>query len=496
MISLKTALKTLTMGLAALPLASSLPSSSSSLAKRANWDSAGTVRSPPTAYNNTLIPQRADPHIVKHTDGWYYFTASVPAYDQIILRRAETIQGLSSAEEVIIFERKESGPGDGYIWAPELHYLDGKWYVYVALENGPGTFNIRPAVLEGTGDNPLEATWVEKGLVETNWETFSLDMTVFEAAGTRYAVWAQTDPNWGDSGTALLIAPMSNPWTLKLPAVAITYPELDWERIGHNVNEGAYVIKRDGKLFLSYSASATDHNYCLGLLSAPEDGDLMNINTWTKSQEPVFLSDAETSQWGPGHNAFTISEDGQSDVVVFHDRGYRDIQGEPLNNPDRRTRVQKLYWRADGTPDFGIPVPDGWTPVRLRSAGDENLYIRNTGEGKPAVAVNEEDKPPLAETQFRIVDPGLGGQGTVSLELTNLPGRFLIRSEGGAVVAVSDDGTAGFKEDASFTQVKGLSDAKGLSFGVPDTQDYLTVSGSDLAIGAADNAAWATFFTE
>ena len=47
-----------------------------------------------------LIEQRADPYIYKHTDGYYYFTASVPLYDQIELRRATTIEGLATAPTV------------------------------------------------------------------------------------------------------------------------------------------------------------------------------------------------------------------------------------------------------------------------------------------------------------------------------------------------------------------------------------------------------------
>src|SRR5687768_8207097 len=99
---------------------------------RSNWASAAfavltllapaTMASPAVYYNNTLIEQRADPHIVKHTDGNYYFTATVPAYDRVILRSAPTIQDLQTAEEVTIWTRKESGPGSGQVWAPELHY--------------------------------------------------------------------------------------------------------------------------------------------------------------------------------------------------------------------------------------------------------------------------------------------------------------------------------------------------------------------------------------
>ncbi|KAG9253629.1 alpha-N-arabinofuranosidase [Emericellopsis atlantica] len=413
--------------------------------------------SPAVSYTNTLIEQRADPHIYKHTDGFYYFTASVPAYDQIILRRAETIDGLRDAPETVVYQRTATeGPGSGYIWAPEIHYIDGKWYIYVALEQGQrGSWAIRPVVFEGTGDDPLEATWENKGVVDTGIDDFSLDMTYFEVNGVRYLAWAQTDPDFG-SGTGIFIAKMINPWTVELPSVGITYPTLDWERIGHNVNEGAYVIVRNGKVFLSYSASATDHNYCVGLLTADETADLTDPDVWSKAQAPVFESYEPTENWGPGHNSFTKSEDGLSDVFVYHSRGYKDIVGEPLNNPDRRTRVQKLYWKADGTPDFGIPVAEGKTPVKLAAAGG---YLANNGDGEPIVVSVEAS---LGQTLFRVNEPGSAGEGTVSLESGNLPGHFVSNQDGRAVLVSASDSDE-FKAAASFEKVAGLA-GEGVSF--------------------------------
>ena len=83
-------------------------------------------------YNRPWILQRADPYVYRHTDGWYYFTASVPAYDGICLRRAKTLAELPEAEEVEVWHKHESGIMSEHIWAPELHYLFGKWYLYFA----------------------------------------------------------------------------------------------------------------------------------------------------------------------------------------------------------------------------------------------------------------------------------------------------------------------------------------------------------------------------
>lgn len=426
-------------------------------------------RTPAVSYTNVLIHERADPQILKHDDGWYYFTASVPEFDRVILRRSQTIQGLSDAEEVVVWNRADSEAGIGYVWAPEIHYIDDKWYIYFALGR-TAPFDIRMFVIEGTGSNPLEAAWVEKGVTETDWDTFSLDATTFTANGTRYLCWAQADPTWEDGdNTSLMLAPLENPWTIRKPAVAISRPDLPWERIGHNVNEGAYVLERDGKLFMTYSASATDHNYAVGLLTIDADGDLMDPSAWHKSQEPVFVSNENTSQWGPGHNSFTVSEDGLSDIMVFHARQYRDIEGEPLNNPDRHARVQKLYWRADGTPDFGVPVPDGLTPVRFRSYANDTQFIKHDGSAQAMIVEGAEN---LEETQFRVVTPGLNGQGSVSLESTSHPGRYLEVSDGKITLGLNET-SAEAALRASFTQHEGLADAEGVSFESLESGTYI-----------------------
>jgi len=313
---------------------------------------------------NPLIEQRADPWIYKHSDGYYYFTASVPEYDRIILRKSKTIQGLATAEEKVIWRKRESGEMSAHIWAPEIHYIDGKWYIYYAAGGlGGNIWGIRPYVLECADEDPTTGTWVEKGMMQkpeedkTSFTNFSLDATTFEHKGVRYFVWAEKtdEPN---NPSNLYIAELENPWTIKNNAVMISEPEYEWEQRGFYVNEGPAILKKNGKIFLAYSASATDHHYCMGLLTAAEDSDLLDPKSWVKSKEPVFKSNEETGQYGPGHNSFTVSEDGKLDLLVYHARSYKEIEGNPLYDPNRHTRVKVINWKEDGTPDFGVPPAD------------------------------------------------------------------------------------------------------------------------------------------
>ncbi|HEY7088703.1 MAG TPA: glycoside hydrolase family 43 protein [Tepidisphaeraceae bacterium] len=309
-------------------------------------------------FKNPLIRNRADPFIYRHTDGFYYFTATVPEYDRIELRRARTIEGLATAPAKVIWTKHQSGEMGSHIWAPEIHFIDGRWYIYFAAAPAEKIWDIRIHALSNDSGNPLDGSWKECGQIKTNWESFALDATTFEHRGRRYLVWAQHDPNF-DRGTCLYIAAMSDPLHISGQQVCICRPQFDWERILHNVNEGPAVLIRNGRVFISYSASGTDFNYCMGLLTAKEDADLLNPASWTKAPVAVFKTCDESCQYGPGHNCFTIAEDGKTDVLIYHARDYKEIKGDPLDDPNRHTRAQVLKWKSDGTPEFGIPVADG-----------------------------------------------------------------------------------------------------------------------------------------
>ncbi|MCR6112267.1 family 43 glycosylhydrolase [Bacillus sp. A301a_S52] len=304
-------------------------------------------------YSNPLIEQRADPYIYKHIDGYYYFTGSYPLYDRIVLRRAKTIEELSDAEEVVIWEAHGSGIMSKHIWAPELHYINGKWYIHFAAGDKDDVWAIRPYVLETGSDNPLTGKWEEKGQINTDFQSFSLDATTFEHKGKRYLVWAQKVDN--DTVSNLYIAEMSNPWTIRGKQVLLATPEYAWEQSGFYVNEGPAMINRNGNVYIAYSGSATDDRYAMGLLIADENSDLLNPKSWEKLSDPVMVSNEKTREYGPGHNSFTVAEDGETDLFVYHARSYKEIEGNPLYDFNRHTRVQELLWRTDGLPYFGKP---------------------------------------------------------------------------------------------------------------------------------------------
>ena len=307
-------------------------------------------------YNEPWILQRADPYVYLHTDGWYYFTASIPAYDCIALRRAKSLAELPEAEEVIIWRKHESGPMSEHIWAPEIHYLFGKWYIYFAGGEAENIWNIRPYVLECQGEDPMTDEWIEKGKMQRadgddfSFEAFSLDATVFNVKGEWYYVWAEK-VGVGKQISNLYIAQMENGYTLKTVQVLLTTPDYDWERIGFWVNEGPGVVRRGKKIYLTYSASETGVDYCVGMLTADEDSDLLDPKSWVKERYPVLKTDESLEIYGPGHNSFTKDEEG-NDVIVYHARKESVIVGDPLYNPNRHAMLMKVKWDENDRPVF------------------------------------------------------------------------------------------------------------------------------------------------
>ncbi|MGB9110251.1 MAG: glycoside hydrolase family 43 protein [Telluria sp.] len=307
---------------------------------------------------NPLVKQRADPQVTLAADGYYYFTATVPEYDRIELRRAHALNALGTAQPKVVWRRHGSGPMSANIWAPELHRIDGKWFLYFTAGRADAPFDVRLYVLENAAADPLEGVWVERGQLKTGWESFTLDATVFALKGQRYLAWAQRPPSVGKHMTAIYIARMNTPVSITGPAVLLSTPEYAWEKVKFDVNEAPAVLVKNGRVFMTYSASATDANYAMGMLAAQGGANLLDAASWTKSPVPVFASSAANGQYGPGHNSFTTSIDGKTDILVYHARNFRDIVGDPLLDPDRHTRAQAISWRPDGTPDLGLPVAD------------------------------------------------------------------------------------------------------------------------------------------
>lgn len=323
-----------------------------------------------TNYPNPFIMERADPYVTKGPDGYYYFTASYPmksdndpeGYDRVILRRSRSLIGLAEVEEIVVWKVSNTTQSHRFIWAPELHFIGGVWYVfYAGSEDSENRWAFDCHVLMCESADPYTGKWIEKGKFQSLQEDtfsftgFSLDMTYFEAAGKNYVIWAQHNE---EKISCLYLGEVNpeEPWKLISMPMLLTKPEYDWEKVRYAVNEGPAVLQHHDKIFVCFSASGTGPEYCVGVLEADITSNLLCHSSWKKYEKPLLTSEDLIDEYGPGHNSFTKDEEG-NDVFIYHARSRECYEkkcgyagNDPLYDPCRHARLHTVIWTKDGLP--------------------------------------------------------------------------------------------------------------------------------------------------
>lgn len=323
----------------------------------------------PEIFFNVVLPDGADPWVIRHSDGYYYMTVSTGI--NVTLWRSRSLSGLGGGEKKIVWTPPAFGPSSKNFWAPELHHVNGKWYIYAAADDGRWE-NHRMYAFENPNADPFQGEFVERGKVfDPKADKWAIDATLLNLKGKLYFIWSGWE---GDENVhqILYIAAMSDPVTLSGPRVEISRPRHAWETIGSDfskrlptVNEGPEVLIRGDAVHIVYSAggSWTD-DYCLGLLTAKLNSNLLSPSSWKKHDQPIFQRGNGVR--APGHCSFVKSSDGKEDWLVYHAARY------PGANWNRHVRIQPFAWN-NGVPQFGrpsdpnvpIPIPSG-DPVHTR----------------------------------------------------------------------------------------------------------------------------------
>lgn len=296
--------------------------------------------------SNPVAPDGHDPWVTQF-DGLYHYCYSH--------RGAIWVNSAAKIEKAVQFEgrqvwRPQRGmPYSRELWAPELHRLEGRWYIYVAADDGRNETH-RMYVLEAETDDPA-GDYTIRGKISDPSDRWAIDGTVMQHAGQLYFIWSGWE---GDTNVAqnLYVARMKDPLSIEGPRSLISRPEHDWEQIGKPlVNEGPQVLAHDGDVFVIYSASGSwTDNYCLGQLKLVGDDPLAPAS-WQKKNTPVFGSTATV--FSPGHASFVRSPDGTEDWIIYH------AAKRKGSGWDRNTRMQRFTWDIEGNPCFGYPVSEG-----------------------------------------------------------------------------------------------------------------------------------------
>jgi len=318
----------------------------------------------------------SDPCVIFY-NGKYYLTHTGDT--KVILRAADTIQGLRTAEEITLYEFKDKSLHN--LWAQELHIIDGTPYIFTTVGKKEW-FTVKSHVLRCKGDIENPADWEEpvpvirKDGTELNPRGISLDMTYFEDGGKSYVMWSNrimreynggVNPGFEPADIYIATVNKQRPWILTSDPVCVIRPMYGWDRLQTEVDEGPFLLRHGNDLFVSISGSSTEVDvlYCLGLLKAESGADLLNPASWEWLNYPVLTKESVKGEYGPGHNSFVKSEDGD-DLIVYHAVPL-DENGKSLT---RHMAIRRVHFKNGGLPYFEMTasedVPEKFKTVTCR----------------------------------------------------------------------------------------------------------------------------------
>jgi GH43 family beta-xylosidase len=337
---------------------------------------AGTgERAAATTFSNPVM-HSSDPWILRY-GGSYYFTGTDGCdAGYLCVWQSATITGLGSATKYDAFRIPACpAPNCAQAWAPEIHAINGHFYLYYAADDGADT-NHRIFVADAaspTGPYAESNTGYPHGQLHEASNLWAIDPDVFQTAdGRLYATWSGWPTSSGGKQDVYL-APMSDPLHLSGGRVQISAPTEPWETVGFGVDEGPVGFQHGGKTYIAYSASfCATSSYAVGLLTNT-DGNLLSAGSWAKTG-PHFKFHSGVN--APASFVPTQSPDGTEDWFLVH-------SNTNACDPGRVIRAQRLYWDTDGTPLLGYPVGDGvpLTPPsgELGSTGSPNPFTQGWG---------------------------------------------------------------------------------------------------------------------
>lgn len=306
-----------------------------------------------------VFPKGSYPNAVKDGSTYYYMMPdNRPGH--LSIYSASSLDSLCNAVPVTVWESDHAHFQN--IWSPELHKINGRWYIYFEADNG-NTDNHHIYVLECNSPDPQSRQWDLHGpiMVYKDWN-YGIHPSTFTVDDRQYMVWSGWEKRRLEVETqCIFIAEMENPWTLKSERVLISRPEYEWERqwINPDGSRSAYpifvnenpepYISPDGKnVVIAYSSSGIWTIFStLGMLHASTESDLLNPNSWTKNTEPVFISNGKSKYGGVSNITLIPDVDDKGTIMLFQ---AKELEGSV--NLNDAIIMKKIDWK-DSLPVFG-----------------------------------------------------------------------------------------------------------------------------------------------
>ena len=183
-------------------------------------------------------------------------------------------------------------------WAPDVEYINGKFYMVVSCNEHLGI---------AVSDSPL-------GPFVENSEKVLFDKTIdghifVDDDGSVYLYYV----SWRSSYAIYGVKLDQNMNPVMSTEKRIIAPTEQWEKYEGNVTEGPYMLKHNGKYYLTYSGSHyKSPNYAVGY--AVSDKPLGTFKKY--ADNPIMIGNTQIA--GVGHHCITYTPDGKEMIIVYH----------------------------------------------------------------------------------------------------------------------------------------------------------------------------------
>lgn len=312
-------------------------------------------------FREWLLKGTPDPACVKAHDGAGYYIFATEA--GISIRHSTDLKTWKKVGPV--FDKAvpdwalELIPGADSIWAPEIQYANGKYWLYYSVS----TFGSQRSAIGLATNTTLDGShpdyqWKDQGLVvesfpdRNNYNAIDPAMLV-DRDGRAYLYWGSY---WTGIKAAQLNASTGKFATSQPKTVAVA-SRLD---VAPSSIEAAFVIRHDDSYFLFSSwdfccaHENSTYKVMVGRAASPL-GPFVDQDGTPLSEGGGTLLLMGDERWrGPGHNCVLQTKDG--DWLVYH------VIDAKAPERGRILQIRPLNWSPDGWPNVDEPLSETTQP--------------------------------------------------------------------------------------------------------------------------------------
>ncbi len=256
----------------------------------------------------------ADPFVYKY-DSLYYLTGTT------VLPEGEGFAYYTSSDLVtwkykgVLYQKPADHIGNSAFWAPEVRYYNGKFYMTYSCSVPERRLLLPCLAVCDKPDGPfkdLHTPWFDLGYS-------AIDADIFvDDDGTPYVYYSKNETRDALASGELYAAKLKKDLSgLDGDPVFVSGASQPWEKVNWNknrCNEGAFVFKRKGVYYMTYSANDTGYGfYGVGVSYAESP-----LGPWVKDEEnPLMTTDLSKNISSPGHNSIVEAPDGNL-YIIYH----------------------------------------------------------------------------------------------------------------------------------------------------------------------------------